>query len=58
MAKNIYNFEIFTNKKDQLRKIHKRTFIILKFSPTRKIMGLDNFSCDNYSFRCSYTIYA
>ena len=24
MAKNIYNFEIFTNKKDQLRKIHKR----------------------------------
>ena len=24
MAKNVYNFEIFTNKKDQLKKIHKK----------------------------------
>ena len=60
MAKNIYNFEIFTNKKDQLRKIHKkqrqkewakRIFIIVIILFAVLILYMLNNS------RCEYYIY-
>lgn len=60
MAKNIYNFEIFTNKKDQLRKIHKRQnqkewakriFIIVIILFILSILYVLNNS------RCEYYIY-
>lgn len=60
MAKKIYNFEIFTNKKDQLRKIHKRQsqkewvkriFIIVILLFVFAILYILNNS------RCGYYIY-
>lgn len=61
MAKNIYNFEIFTNKKEQLQKIHRKQrrkewgkrifFIILLLFVVLILYMLNNSRCEYYIYK-------